>query len=139
MSHAALAQRLAAAGARDEALAEYVPPRRRKLGLGERPATMRPIGRVWRLGAFLLTPDGEVLGTGRVVHVARTERFRSVVANAITEHHELAKAAARGGYREGETVNFDAKPVDLAHPGVDDLDAYLEERADLLIHPPGLY
>lgn len=98
---------------------------------------MRPIGRVWRLGAFLLTPQGDVLGTGRVVRVNRPERFRSVVANAITEHHELARAAARGGYRDGETVNFDAKTVDLERPGVPDIAAYLEERADLLLHPPG--
>ena len=26
---------------------------------------MRPIGRVWRLGAFLLTPDGALLHTDR--------------------------------------------------------------------------
>jgi len=97
---------------------------------------MAPLGRVWRLGAFLLTPDGRLLRTGRVVRVAGTDRRRSVVAAAITEHHELALAARRGGYREGETVDFDAEPVDPADAGVPDLAAYLTERAELLIEPP---
>ncbi|HWL01860.1 MAG TPA: hypothetical protein VNQ52_05735 [Microbacteriaceae bacterium] len=98
---------------------------------------MVPRGRVWRLGEFLLTPEGELLRTGRVVRVAGTDRRRSVVAAAITEHHELALAARRGGYREGESVNFGARPVDPAVPGVLDLAAYLTERAELLIDPPG--
>lgn len=131
----AIAAELAAASARDEALAEYVPARR-MLGF-PRAATMRPIGRVWRLGAFLITPDGKLLATGRAVRVANTERMRSVVAASITEHHELARAAARGGYRLGETVNFDARPVDPERPGIDDLEAYLADRAELLLHPPG--
>jgi len=130
-----LAERLAGAGARTEALAEYLPPGR-ALGILPRPARMRPVGRVWRLGAFLLTPDGELLRTGRVVRVAGTDRRRSVVAASITERHELALAARRGGYREGETVNFEAAPVDPRAPGVPDLDAYLADRAALLIHPP---
>jgi len=98
---------------------------------------MVPHGRVWRLGQFLLTPEGELLRTGRVVRVAGTDRRRSVVAASITEHHQLALAARRGGYREGETVAFDARPVDPQDPGVPDLAAYLAERAALLIEPPG--
>ena len=130
-----LVKRLTAAGARDEVLATHTPPRR-MLGLLPRPATIRPVGRVWRLGAFLLTPEGELLRTGRVVRVSGTDRRRSVVADSITERHELALAARRGGCREGDTVNFDATPCDPADPGVADLDAYLAERAELLIHPP---
>ena len=107
------------------------------LGIIPRAPRMVPRGRVWRLGEFLLTSAGELLRTGRVVRVAGTDRRRSVVAAAITEHHELAVAARRGGYREGETVNFDAGPVELSAPGVLDLAAYLTERADLLIAPPG--
>lgn len=128
----ALAERLAAAGARDEALAEFVPAHR-VMGMVPRPATMRPLGRVWRLGAFLLTPSGELLRTGRVVRVAGVERMRSVVAASITERHELVRAAARGGYRVGETVDFDAVPVVPADVGVPELEAYLAERAELLI------
>lgn len=135
MAWTQLAGALAAAGARDEALATYMPARR-VLGLIPRPARLRPVGRVWRLGAFLLTPEGELLRTGKVIRVAGLDRRRSVVAASITEHHELAQAARRGGYREGETVNFDAGPIDPDDPGVPDLGAYLAERADLLMHPP---
>lgn len=106
------------------------------LGLLPRPATMRPLGRVWRLGAFLLTPSGELLRTGRVIRVAWIDRRRSVVAASITAHHELARAARRGGCRVGETVNFGATPCDPDSTGVDDLAAYLADRAELLIHPP---
>ncbi len=132
---AELVRRLVGAGARDEALADHIPPSR-TLGFLPRPARMVPRGRVWRLGGFLLMADGVLLRTGRVVRVAGTDRRRSVVADTITERHELARAARRGGYAEGETVNFDARPVDLAASGVPDLEAYLAERAELLIHPP---
>ena len=131
-----LVDRLRAAGARDEALAEYVPASR-ALGFIPRPPRMAPRGRVWRLGDYVLNSGGELMRTGRVVRVAGTDRRRSLVAESMTEHHELARAARRGGYREGETVNFDARPVDLAAPGVLDLEAYLAERAALLIEPPG--
>jgi len=133
----AIAERLAAVGARDEVLGIYTPPGR-MLGLLPRPARIRPVGRVWRLGAFLLTPTGQLLHTGRVIRVAGTDRRRSVVADAITEHHELALAARRGGCREGDTVNFEARPCAPGEAGVADLCAYLAERAELLIHPlPG--
>ncbi len=48
----AAADRLRDAGVRDEALAEYVEPRA-VLGIRRDP-TMRPLGRVWRVGALLL-------------------------------------------------------------------------------------
>lgn len=96
---------------------------------------MVPVGRAWRLGEFLLTPDGQLLRTGRVVRVAGTDRRRSVVAASITEHHTLAIAAKRGGFPDGETVNFDTRPVD---PDAPIPEQYLLERADLLIHPPGV-
>ena len=132
----AIAAELAAAGARDEALAER---RAARLALGfiPRPAVLAPTGRVWRLGDYLVTPDGGLLRTGQVVRVAGTDRRRSVVAATITEHHELALAARRGGYREGETVNYDASPVDLDAVDPAALEPYLAERAELLVHPPG--
>lgn len=132
---AVLAARLAAAGARDEALATHRPARR-LLGVLPRPAVLAKAGRVWRLGDYLVTPEGELLRTGRVVRVAGTDRRRSVVAEAITQHHALAVAARRGGHREGETVNFDADPVDPGSLDPVRLEAYLAERAELLVHPP---
>jgi hypothetical protein len=95
-----------------------------------------PAGRVWRLGDYLLTPGGDLFRTGRVIRVAGTDRRRSVVAASITEHYQLAVAARRGGYREGETVNFDATPVDPSSVELGALETYLADRADLLVHPP---
>lgn len=107
---AAAAARLAAAGARDEAWAEYVPARR-VLGL-PRAARMTPRGRVWRLAVLLITTDGELLATGRVVRAQREVR-RSVTANSVAVERAFKAAAVRGGYREDETVNFGAVPIEL--------------------------
>lgn len=132
---AGLAAELAAAGARDEALAVHEPAARR-LGVLPRRERFRPAGRAWRLGEFLITPDARLLRVGRVVRVANTTRRRSVVANAITEHHRLAVLARRSGFPEGETVNFDWERLDPRDAGVPDLAGYLGDRADLLLHPP---
>jgi len=156
LSHAAA---LAGSGARDEALATLQPARRR-LGI-TRPARLRPLGRVWRLGALLLGADGALYGTGDVVRAEQPAR-RSVVALAVAERRELQAAALRGGFPAGETVNFNAVPVDVdrlqrtgesgplvTREGVAfvrwsatqpealaELSGYLMDRAELLAHPP---
>jgi hypothetical protein len=154
------AARLSDAGARDEALGEFVPPRR--LLLITRAATMRPLGRVWRLGVLLLDPNGRLYQEGlttRAVPPGRTQ-YQSESAEVRRAYRD---AAFRGRFTEGETVNFDATPIDLdadalrvssgalflrdTRPFVrwsataDDaaavpLDAYLHDRIDLLVHPP---
>ena len=147
-------------GARDEALAEYV-PERRTLGI-PRAARMMPVGRVWRLGALLVTADGRLLATGRVVRAERPVR-RSTPAAAIAEQRAYAAAAVKGGFAEGETVNFGAEwvdPVELEASGASgpvvvvggdalfvrwspaqpdaltSLDRYLADRVELLVNPP---
>ena len=150
---------LAEAGARREVLAEFVPGRR-MLGV-PRAARMAPVGRVWRLGVVLLDDAGAAWATGRVVRSERPSR-KSVTAEAVAEQRGYRAAAAKGGIAEGETVNFDASPIDLdelARVGasgplvlLDDqalvrwsptqpdalapLERYLAERVDLLAHPP---
>jgi len=126
-----LIARLSAAGARTEALG-VLEQGRRTLGV-PRPDRIVTAGRVWRLGDVLLGLDGRLWQVGRVVRVAGTDRRRSVVATSITEHHELALAARRGGAAEGETVNFDATPLDPAPADLVALQPYLAERAELLI------
>jgi hypothetical protein len=154
---------LAAASARTEVLAEFT-PERRVLGL-PRAARMTPVGRVWRLGALLLDEEGRVYRTGRVVRAQRSAR-KSIPANAVAEQRAYRAAAVKGGIAEGETVVFDAVPLDL---GVDalrtadgplllasiggspevvvrwdparadaliPLSSYLADRVDLLAHPP---
>ncbi|WP_394553345.1 hypothetical protein ACDF64_03080 [Agromyces sp. MMS24-JH15] len=103
------ARALAAAGARDEALADFAPARR-VLGI-PRAARMTPAGRVWRLGVLLVAPVGGLFGTGRVVRAQREVR-RSVTANAVAVERAYRAAAVRGGYREDETVNFGAQRID---------------------------
>ena len=154
---------LAAASARTEVLAEFV-PERRVLGL-PRAARMTAADRVWRLGALLLDAHGRVYATGRVVRAERPAR-RSIPAEAIAEQRAYRAAAVKGGIAEGETVVFDAPelvltvealrsgrgPLVLASiagtpevvvrwdPGRADavvpLAAYLADRVDLLVHPP---
>ncbi|RXZ66874.1 hypothetical protein ESP51_20120, partial [Agromyces albus] len=63
------AAELGAAHARDEALAEFV-PERRVFGIPRR-ARMTRVGRVWRLGALLVTSEGALLAAGRVIRAER--------------------------------------------------------------------
>jgi hypothetical protein len=154
---------LAAASARTETLAEYV-PERRVLGL-PRAARMAAIGAVWRLGVLLLDAEGRLYATGRVVRAERPAR-KSVIAESVAEHRAFRAAAVKGGIPEGATVVFDARPIELDtdaiaagesplvfadaadgmvvgvrwNPAFADaampLDAYLAERVELLAHPP---
>ncbi|MCR8671895.1 hypothetical protein, partial [Agrococcus sp. HG114] len=146
---------LAEARARDEALAEHVVPKP-LLGIARRP-TMRPLGRAWRLGALLLERDGSVWRTGISTRV--TEPGRPQFHSASVEQRRAYRAAAlHGGFPLGETVNHGVSPIPLdealigaAGPltvregralvrwGADapvPLERYLDDLADLLLHPP---
>jgi hypothetical protein len=151
---------LRAGAARTEVLAD-LEPERRVLGI-TRAARMAPRGRVWRLGVLLLDDAGDVLAAGRVVRAERSTR-RSIPANAVAEQRALRAAAVKGGIPEGETVNFDAHPIDLeelartgasgplvlragevlvrwslAQPdALTAFDRYLADRVELLVRPPG--
>lgn len=154
----ATAARLRAAGARDEALAELVPAHRR-LGIPIR-AKLRPAGRAWRLGVLLLDQDGGVHATGRVTR-AVPPGHPGHVAVSQEQRREVRDAAFRGPFAVGESVNYDTARIDLAaldgaagplfardgrplvrwsvSAGDDaarDLEPYLAEQAELLLHPP---
>jgi len=154
------AEALTAAGARDEALAEYVPSRR--VLLIDRPSQMRPLGRVWRLGVVLLTPDGSLLATGATTRAVEPGH-PGHVALSVEDRREHRAAAYRGPFERGETVNYDAVPIPLAvealaasagplllrdgrvlvrwsaslgDEAAAPFEPYLSERAELLLHPP---
>lgn len=151
------AARARLAGARREALGELVVPRR-VLGLGRSPRIVRR-GEAWHLGVLLLTDDA-VLATGDIVR-AREEVRRGFTAESQRRRAELAAAARRGGIAEGEVVHvgwerLDVEEVDRgaasgplalrdgmpsvrwsAAGGFVPLAAYLDERIQLLMHPPG--
>lgn len=151
-------RRLADAGARDEAIAVFV-PRRRTLGIPREPV-LKPIGRVWRLGVLLLGTDGTLYATGRLVRATPPGRTQYVSVSAETRRAYRA-AAERGHFREGETVDFDAPVIELTVDALRDgagplilrdgrplvrwsatsdqtvdFHAYLAERVELLTHPP---
>ncbi|TQL47124.1 hypothetical protein FB562_0171 [Homoserinimonas aerilata] len=155
-SLARAAAQLTAAGASDEALAEFVPARRVAL-IFTREATMRPLGRVWRLGVLLLDADGNAHTVGTITRAQHTGRPNHQSVSAETRRVQRA-AALKAGYPDGETVNFHTTPIDpdnpagplLVHDGearvrwvagaapdaAAPLDAYLAERIQLLLDPP---
>ena len=156
---AGAAAALRGGGARTETLAELVPARR-VLGM-PRAARMTAVGPVWRLGVLLIDEAGRAYATGHVVRAERSAR-KSVLAESVAQQRAWRAAAVKGGIPEGETVDFDAPPVDLDELGrvgasgplvldgdavfvrwsptqpdaLTPLDAYLRDRIDLLVHPP---
>ncbi|MGN6325155.1 hypothetical protein [Pseudolysinimonas sp.] len=137
---------LTASGARAEVLAEWRTGRR--IGPLRRPDAVAAVGRVWRLGALLLAPDGTLRRTGEVIQ-AQPLRFDNHQSNRAAVRRELRVAIEKAGIPAGETVNIDAPPVALAdvlevswngsgEPGtLVPLPVYLRERVELLAHPPG--
>lgn len=155
--------RLLAAGVPTEALAEYIAPRR--AFLRTKPATMRPVGEVWRLGSLLLDTEARLYTSGHATRSAERGRpgYQSV---SKEERREIAAAALRGGYPIGTPVNYDAMLIPLpftpeafalgddgpvgvrdgelrvrwragaALDGAPTLAAYLAERVGLLTNPP---
>lgn len=109
---AGAAAELAAAGVPDEALAELRAARR--LGPIMRPAKFMSVGRAWRLGEVLVTRDGQLLATGRVVRAVIPKDFSANKSPAEEHRRGLQRAAARGPFRQGESVNYDYRPA-LGH------------------------
>ncbi|MGC0368543.1 glutaminase [Microbacterium sp. SLBN-111] len=128
---------------------------RRLLGIPRAPRIVDR-GRAWHLGVLLLTDDA-VLATGDIVR-SRAEVRRGFAAESQRRRAELAAAAHRGGVPEGQTVHIGWHPLDLealddrsaplalragepvvrwsAQGGYMPLARYLDERIDLLVHPP---
>ncbi len=157
MTAAALfdAARMRLAGAPREQLGELVEPR--ILGVRRAPRIVTR-GSAWHLGVLLLTDDA-VLATGEIVR-ARHDAVRGFSAESQRQRSALGAAAFRGGFAEGVAVHLGWTAIDVdavregsasgpleSHDGVVTvrwsragapmpLEAYLEERLDLLLHPP---
>lgn len=154
--------RLSAAHARTETLAELRIPRR--IGPLRRAPKFVLIAEVWRLGVLLLAVDphggGQLFATGSVTR-AGEPRHPNFTSKSGEERREVREAARRAGYAAGQTVDYDAVllPLDetlgTAGPIVlldDELfvswnasrspdsltpfAAYLAERVELLADPP---
>ena len=139
-----------------EALGELRAPRR-LLGI-TRPARIVRVGDAWHLGVLLLGMDA-LFATGDVIR-ARHDAPRGYTAESQRARAELAAAARRGGFAEGETVHIGWRMLDpeailqgaasdplvlaggvpsvrwSAAGGYVPFDAYLRERIELLAHPP---
>lgn len=137
-------------------LGELVVPRR-FAGFGRSPR-IEPRAEAWHLGVLLIGDEG-TYATGTVVR-AREEVRRGYTAQSQVERAELGAAAFRGGFAEGAVVHVDWRPVDLAAVARGEasgpllvrdgmplvrwsatgdyrsLAAYLDERVELLRHPP---
>lgn len=153
--------RLREAGARDEALGAFVAPRR--LVIFTKKAAMVPLGRVWRLGVFLLDHEARLFAVGSSTRAVEPgyPGYQSISAE---DRRDFRAAAFRGSFAEGETVNFNATEIALDPaalrassdplfirdnralvrwmPSAPDeaareLDAYLSERVGLLLESPG--
>jgi hypothetical protein len=139
-----------------QALGELIVPRR-ILGMA-RPPRIERRGEAWHLGALLLSDDA-VLATGDIVR-ARQEARRGYTAESQRRRAELAAAARRGGFDEGETVHIGWRMLDpdaiergeasaplalvegvvgvrwSSAGGYIPLERYLDERIRLLLDPP---
>ncbi len=139
-----------------EALGDLREPRR-LLGIARAPRIV-PVGRAWHLGVLLVSDD-TVFATGDVLR-ARAEARRGYTAASQRARAELAAAARRGGFAEGETVHIGWRMLNpaavdrgeasgpltlvdgIAHVrwsaagGYVPLDRYLDERVALLLDPP---
>jgi hypothetical protein len=129
-----LVDQLIECGAADEALGVWRPEK--KIFGVPRPRVIDPAGRAWRLGALLIDRNGQLYATGNVTRAIVPKDFNSDKTMAGHERREIQRAAARGAFRPGESVNYDWRRVtadearELVAPT--DLEAYLRERFALL-------
>ncbi len=128
---AAAVDRLTAAGARTEMLAELRIPRR--IGPIARAPRFTAIGEIWRLGVLLLAPDpggGRLFATG-VVTRARDPRHPNFTSISAEERREVREAARRSGFPAGQAVDYDAVPLPL--------DETLGSVGPLVLHDDALF
>ncbi|MFT4305995.1 MAG: glutaminase [Microbacterium sp.] len=92
-----------------EALGQWRAPKR-VLGISRAPR-LWPAGTAWHLGVLLLSDDA-LLATGEIVR-AREEVRRGFAAESQRERSEVAAAAFRGGFAEGQTVHVGWRELDL--------------------------
>ncbi|SFI57993.1 MULTISPECIES: hypothetical protein [Microbacterium] len=96
-------------GAPQERLGEAVAPRR-VFGLG-RAARVVPVHEAWHVGVLLLSDDA-AFATGEILR-AQSEAIRGFTAESQRARAELAAAARRGGFGEGEVVHLAWQPLDI--------------------------
>jgi hypothetical protein len=156
-----VAHRLTQAAAKDELLAELT-QRRLMFGLVRQPV-FTPVARVWRLGVLLLTHDGTAYSTGEITRATSNSTRQNYQSPAAEQRRGYRTLALRSGVPNGETVNFNAPIITLEASALREsseplflrdgqpfvrwshslggevtmnLDSYLNDRVELLVHPP---
>ncbi|WP_437584574.1 hypothetical protein ACSAGD_04705 [Paramicrobacterium sp. CJ85] len=158
---AEIARTLTNAGVPTQPLAEYVAARRVAI-IFTKQSRLQTIDQVWRLGVVLLNADGQLYAAGTTTR-AVDPGWPQYQAQSMEVRREYRAAAMRSQYAEGTTINLNATPITLTPKGiaesggplvlhngevrvrwsahVDDSAAlpvrsYLDERVELLLHPP---
>ena len=129
-----IVEQLLAADIPDEALGVWRPEK--KIFGVARPPAIDPVGRVWRLGVLLIDRDGTLYATGKLTRAIVPKDFNADKSLAGEAHREIQRAASRGSFRPGESVNYEWRRLDAdqAQALVDPvpLEKYLRERLELL-------
>ncbi len=129
-----IVEQLLAAGIPDEALGAWRPEK--KIFGVPRPPAIDPVGRAWRLGALLIDRDGVLYATGKLTRAMVPKDFNADKSLAGEAHREIQRAASRGAFRPGESVNYEwtrltpEQAAELVSPTT--VEAYLRERIELL-------
>lgn len=123
---------LRAAGADDEALARYVAPHRR--WMFTRRARLEPVCRVWRIGTLLVDEAGDAWIVGTTTRAVEPAWPRNT-ALAIEERRQLQELAWNGPFEPGDTVNFEAVPIDLNSSGHGETEAcpFVEVDGEIMV------
>ena len=125
---------LTAAQIGDEALGVWRPTK--KVFGVPRPPAIDPVGRAWRLGALLIDSSGQLYATGKLTRAIVPKDFNADKSLAGEAHREIQRAASRGAFRPGESVNYEWTRLspDEAQALVDPvpLQKYLADRLALL-------
>ena len=98
-------EQLEASGLPQEALGVW--RRERKLFGVPRPPVIDPVGHAWRLGALLIDRNGTLYSTGKLTRAMVPKDFNADKSLAGEAHREIQRAAARGAFRAGESVNYE--------------------------------
>lgn len=96
-------------GSPRERLGEWAASRK-LLGIGRAPRIVS-VGEAWHLGVLLIGMDA-VAATGDVLR-ARADAIRGFTSESQRARADIAAAARRGGFAEGETLHLGWTPIDL--------------------------
>lgn len=99
-------------GADDEALAVLRDGR----GIGKirtRPFMVRT-GSAWRLGVVLLDRTGQLYATGEITRAIEPQVAVTNRSAEAEQKREYRRAAARGSFHTGETINHGFTPIDVS-------------------------